>query len=70
METKAGEAEAGGRITINAQMAMDEVRGIEQIVHKLTEECEMLKMELNAPSRVVVLGDDPTSPASVSEKPD
>jgi hypothetical protein len=70
VEKKANEAEAVGRISITAQMAKAEVENLERILHNLAEEREHLKIELNAPSRVVVWGDDPTSPASVPEKPD
>ncbi len=42
---------------------------IEQILHELAVERERLKVEMDAPLRVQVLGDS-NSPAAVPESPD
>jgi autotransporter-associated beta strand protein len=53
---------AEGRRSVSAEMAADEVRTIEEILHRVEVERERLRVELNAPARVKVL-----APAAVPE---
>jgi polysaccharide biosynthesis transport protein len=70
VEKKANEADSAGKTTVGALMQMEDIRVLEQMVHALAVERESLKVELNSPPRVVILGDNPRSPATVPEKPD
>ena len=66
VEKKANEADNVGRGSVNIQMERAEVENIERILRGVAEEKERLRVELNAPDRVKVLG-DPNAPAAVPE---
>jgi chromosome segregation ATPase len=65
----AREAERIGRTPIEIEMQRAELRRRDAILNTLAEERDRLQIELNAPSRVTILG-NPDSPAEVPEKPD
>ena len=63
------EAVAEGLSSVVAEMAEKELRVTEEILHSVVVERERLRIELNAPTRVKVLGDR-NAPAAVPECPD
>ena len=69
VERKANEADSVGHTSVSAQMARAEVESVERILRAVTEEREVLRVELKAGSRVRVLGDR-NSPAAIPECPD
>ena len=54
---------------LGSLITVDEIQVTAGVLHCLAEEREKLRIEVNAPSRVRVIG-DPQAPASVPESPD
>ncbi len=69
VEKKHDEADIAGRNSINAIMQRADISTIEQILHDLSVQKEMLRVELTARPRVTKLGDQ-NAPAAVPESPD
>jgi hypothetical protein len=69
VESKAREADAIGRSSVAARMQRADLEIAERILHAVAEERERLKVELDSPPRVSILGDK-ASPAAVPENPD
>jgi predicted nucleic acid-binding Zn-ribbon protein len=69
VEAERANVESIGRSTVSIQMLKAEVDTIEQVLHSVAVERETLIVELQAGSRVRVLG-DPNSPADMPEDAD
>jgi polysaccharide biosynthesis transport protein len=66
VEKRQSDADAAGKSTINAQMLKAELENLKNILQRLAEEREALRVELNSKPRVEITGDQ-TSPAAVPE---
>jgi hypothetical protein len=69
VDAKARDADAMGRSSVSAQMQRADLENTERILHTVVEERERLKIELQSPPRVSIVGDK-NMPAAVPENPD
>jgi len=63
------EVKATELTSVAAEMARKDVDNVEKVLQEVTEERERLRVELNAPLQVQILGDE-AAPARVPDKPD
>ncbi len=69
VEKKRAEAENVGRNSVQAQMMQNDINNLQMILQDVAEEKELLRVELGAPSRVLIMGER-SAPAAVPESPD
>ncbi len=69
VEKKRAEAENVGRNSVQAQMMQNDINNLQKILQDVAEEKELLRVEVDAPTRVEIVGER-SAPAAVPESPD